>query len=206
MGTLHVMTQGKTAQHKPVTVSFMPPKTIVLVGLMGCGKTSIGKRLAKRLELDFYDSDIAVEEAAGCPLNDIAKFFGDDAFKSGECRVISRLLTEPHHVLATGGTSFVHKPTREVIKEGALSVWLKADFETLYARVKRRADRSQLPKDQERETLEKMVEEHYPLYAEANIHVDTFDEPTNCTVDRVLTQISDYVQEHFPEQYVLKSV
>lgn len=193
-------------QNKPVTVSFMPPKTIVLVGLMGCGKTSIGKRLAKRLELNFYDSDIAVEEAAGCSLQDIAKFFGDEAFKQGECRVISRLLTETPHVLATGGTSFMYEPTRKAIKENSLSVWLKADFDTLFDRIKRRADRVQFQLNTEREALEDLVATHYPVYAEADIHVDTFDEPTNCTVDRVLMQISDYVQTHFPEQYVLKSV
>lgn len=200
------MNQVATPFKKAISVSFMPPKTIVLVGLMGCGKTSIGKRLAKRLELDFYDSDQAVEESAGCPLADIVKFFGEDGFRSGECRVISRLLDQPPHVLATGGSSFSYEQTRTVVKEKALSVWLKADFDTLSARVMRRNDRLQPGQENEIDELKKMVDEFYPLYAEADIHVETFDEPTNCTVDRVLIQISDYVQKMYPEQYVLKSV
>lgn len=200
------MNQSATPLKKAVTVSFMPPKTIVLVGLMGCGKTSIGKRLAKRLELDFFDSDQAVEESAGCPLADIVKFFGEEGFKSGECRVISRLLDQPAHVLATGGGSFTYEPTRAVVKEKALSIWLKADFDTLSARVMRRNDRMQPGQESEVDELKKMVDAYYPIYAEADIHVETFDEPTNCTVDRVLIQISDFVQKNYPEQYILKSV
>jgi shikimate kinase len=200
------MNQSAAPSKKAISVSFMPPKTIVLVGLMGCGKTSIGKRLAKRLELDFYDSDLAVEESAGCPLSDIVKFFGEEGFKSGECRVISRLLDQPPHVLATGGASFSYEPTRDIIKEKALSIWLKADFDTLSARVARRNDRLQAGQENEVGKLKELVDLYYPLYASADIHVETFDEPTNCTVDRVLIQISDYVQKMYPEQYVLKSV
>lgn len=200
------MTQLINSSKKAISVSFMPPKTIVLVGLMGCGKTSIGKRLAKRLELDFYDSDVAVEESAGCPLNDIANFFGEEEFRNGECRVISRLLDQPPHVLATGGTSFTYEPTRQVVKEKALSVWLKADIETLSARIARRNDRLQFGQESDIDALKKIVEEFYPFYGEADIHVETFDEPTNSTVDRVLIQISDYVQRMYPEQYILKSV
>ncbi|CAO5676822.1 MAG: Shikimate kinase 1 [Holosporales bacterium] len=200
------MNQLATQSKKAISVSFMPPKTIVLVGLMGCGKTSIGKRLAKRLELDFHDSDLAVEESAGCPLADIVKFFGEEGFKSGECRVITRLLDQPVHVLATGGASFSYEPTRSVIKEKSLSIWLKADFDTLAARVARRNDRLQAGQENEVGKLKELVDLYYPLYEQADIHVETFDEPTNCTVDRVLIQISDYVQKTYPEQYVLKSV
>lgn len=200
------MTHIANTSKKAISVSFMPPKSIVLVGLMGCGKTSIGKRLAKRLELDFYDSDIAVAESAGCSLDSVVDFFGESGFRDGECRVISRLLDQPPHVLATGGTSFTHAPTRAVTKEKALSVWLKADIQTLSARISRRNDRLQFGQVSEIEELQKIVDEYYPLYGEADIHVETFDEPTNCTVDRVLIQISEYVQKMYPEQYVLKSV
>ena len=200
------MTQPVNPSKKAISVSFMPRKTIVLVGLMGCGKTSIGKRLAKRLELDFYDSDLAVEESAGCPLNEIADRFGEEGFRNGECRVISRLLDQPSHVLATGGTSFTYEPTRKVVKEKALSVWLKADIETLSARIARRNDRLQHGQESDIDELKKIVDEYYPYYGEADIHVETFDEPTNATVDRVLIQISDYVQKEYPEQYILKSV
>lgn len=195
-----------TSQKTPVTISFMPPQTIVLVGLMGCGKTSIGKRLAKRLELPFHDSDVEVEAAAGCPIKDIYDIYGEAAFQSGENRVINRLLEQPTHILATGGGSFAYDATREVIKQKSISVWLKADLETLVARVSRRSDRPMFKGDNQREVLEKLVEDYYPLYAEADIHVDTLDEPTNSTVDRVITQISDFVRNRNPEQYILKSV
>lgn len=188
------------------TISFMPPKTIVLVGLMGCGKTSIGKRLAKRLELPFNDSDHAVEEAAGCPIKDIYSIYGEEAFLSGEQRVIARLLEQPTHILATGGTSFANEPTRKLIKESAISVWLNADLDTLVARVSRRNDRPLLANGNQREVLDKMIEERYPLYQEADIHVQTLDEPTNITVDRVIQAMTDYIREKYPSYYVLKSV
>ncbi|MDP3372212.1 MAG: shikimate kinase [Candidatus Paracaedibacteraceae bacterium] len=188
------------------TISFMPPKTIVLVGLMGCGKTSIGKRLAKRLELPFNDSDHAVEDAAGCPIKDIYSIYGEEAFLSGEQRVIARLLEQPTHILATGGTSFANEPTRELIKNSAISVWLNADLETLVARVSRRNDRPLLANGNQREVLEQMIEERYPLYQQADIHVQTLDEPTNITVDRVIQAMTDYIREKYPSYYVLKSV
>lgn len=188
------------------TISFMPPCTIVLVGLMGCGKTSIGKRLAKKLELPFHDSDQAVEESAGCPIKDIFTIYGEEAFRSGEQRVIARLLELPTHILATGGGSFMNEPTRELIKQKSISVWLNADLDTLTARVARRTDRPLLEGSNQREVLEQLIEERYPIYQEANIHVPTMDEPTNCTVDRVIQAMTDYIREQYPSYYVLKSV
>ena len=188
------------------TISFMPSKTIVLVGLMGCGKTSIGRRLAKRLELPFYDSDHEVEAAAGCPIKEIYSVYGEEAFKSGEHRVISRLLDQPIHVLATGGGSFMDDETRAKVKEKAISVWLKADLETLVARVSRRNDRPLLTDGNQKETLERLIEERYPIYGEADVHVQTFDEPTNSTVERVILAASEFVRINHPNQYVLKSV
>jgi shikimate kinase len=188
------------------TISFMPPKTIVLVGLMGCGKTSIGKRLAKRLELPFHDSDHAVEDAAGCPIKDIFEIYGEDAFRSGEQRVIARLLDQPTHILATGGGSFANEPTRDLIKEKSISVWLNADLDTLVARVSRRNDRPLLGDGNQREVLTQLMAERYPLYSKADIHVQTFDEPTNATVDRVIQAMTDFIRENYPSYYVLKSV
>ncbi len=188
------------------TISFMPPKTIVLVGMMGCGKTSIGRRLAKRLELSFYDSDHEVEAAAGCPIKEILSVFGEEAFRSGEHRVISRLLDQETHVLATGGGSFMNNETRSLIKEKAISVWLKADLDTLVARVSRRNDRPMLIEGNQRETLEAFIAERYPVYEEADIHVQTLDEPTNATVERVIQATSEFVRTHHPKHYILKSV
>jgi shikimate kinase len=187
-------------------VSFMPHKTVVLVGLMGSGKTSIGKRLAKKFELPFHDSDHEVEVAAGCPIKEIFDVFGEETFRNGEYRVITRLLDQPVHILATGGGSFMDDRTRALIKEKAISIWLNADLETLVARVSRRNDRPMLTEGNERELLEGYIAERYPVYAEADIHVDTFDEPTNATVDRVIEAMSEYIRVNYPEQYVLKSL
>jgi shikimate kinase len=194
------------ANRSQMTVSFMPPKTIVLVGLMGSGKTSIGKRLAKRLELPFFDSDIEVEQAAGYPIKEIYDIFGEQAFLDGEQRVIKRLLDQPTHVLATGGGSFANDPTREIVKEKAISVWLKADIDTLVARVSRRSDRPMFTDSNHHEVLEKLIAERYPVFEEADVHVQTLDEPTNATVDRVIQAMSDFIRSKYPNYYVLKSV
>jgi shikimate kinase len=187
-------------------LSFRPPKTIVLVGLMGAGKTSIGRRLAKRLEVPFYDSDMEVESAAGCHIKEILDVFGEDAFLNGEYRVINRLLEQEPHVLATGGGSFMNPHTREQIKEKAISVWLKADLDTLVARVSRRTDRPLLEDaTRHRVTLEELIQERYPVYGEANVVVQTFDEPTNTTVDRVIAALAEYIRDTYPAQYVLKA-
>lgn len=190
------------------SISFVPPCTIVLVGLMGCGKTSIGRRLAKRLELPFYDSDQEVEESAGCPIKDIFNIYGEEAFRNGEQRVIERLLKQPTHILATGGGSFMNEPTRELIQKKSISVWLNADLDTLTARVSRRSDRPLLEgnTEQQREVLKQLIEERYPVYQTANVHVPTMDEPTNTTVDRVIAAMSEYIREHYPSYYVIKSI
>lgn len=188
------------------TLSFTPPRTIVLIGLMGAGKTSIGKRLAKRLDLPFHDSDHEVEVAAGCPIKEILEVYGEEAFFSGEYRVINRLLDQPTHVLATGGGSFMTEKTREKIKEKAISVWLKADLDTLVTRVSRRSDRPFLEDGNHRETLEALIAERYPFYENADVAVDTFDEPTATTVERVIVALTEYIRTHYPHQYILKSV
>jgi shikimate kinase len=191
----------------PSQLSFRPPKTIVLVGLMGAGKTSIGRRLAKRLEVNFFDSDHEVELAAGCPIKDIFNVYGEDAFRNGECRVISRLLDQTIHVLATGGGSFMNENSRNAIKEKAISVWLKADLDTLVARVSRRTDRPFLEDAaNHRETLEQLIDERYPLYSQADVIVETLDEPTNSTVDRVILALANYIRDRYPNDYVLKTI
>jgi len=187
-------------------LSFRPPKTIVLVGLMGAGKTSIGRRLAKRLEVPFFDSDLEVESAAGCSMMEILEVFGEPAFRNGEERVINRLLDQEPHVLATGGGSFMNPQTRARVKEKAISVWLRADLDTLVTRVARRTDRPLLEDaTRHRLTLEALIAERYPIYAEADVIVQTFDEPTNTTVDRVIAALSEHIRDHYPAQYVIKA-
>lgn len=191
----------------PSQLSFRAPKTIVLVGLMGAGKTSIGRRLAKRLDVDFFDSDQEVEVAAGCPIKEIFNVYGEDAFRVGEYRVINRLLDQQTHVLATGGGSFMEEKTREIIKQKAISVWLKADLSTLVARVSRRTDRPLLEDaETHHDVLTQLIEERYPVYEAADVIVDTFDEPTNTTVDRVIVALAEYIRDRFPKDYVLKTI
>lgn len=193
---------------RPVSplVSFMPPKSVVLVGLMGCGKTSIGKRLAKRFDLPFCDSDQEVELAAGCSLADINSVFGEGALESGEYRVIARLLRQPVQVIATGCLAFTYENTQELIKENSISVWLKADLPTLYARVTGRKDRPLLEPGKEEEILTKMMADYYPEFEKADVCVQTYDEPANITVDRVIIAMSDFIKSKYPDYHVLKSV
>lgn len=201
------MTQEAVVRTINPLLSFRPPKTIVLVGLMGAGKTSIGRRLAKRLEVDFFDSDHEVEVAAGCPIKEIFNIYGEEAFRSGEFRVINRLLDQPVHVLATGGGSFMNDQTRSALKQKAISVWLKADLDTLVARVSRRTDRPLLEDaTNHRSVLEQLIDERYPVYSNADVTVDTFDEPTGATVERVIQALAEFIRVHHPTEYVLKSV
>ena len=187
-------------------VSFMPPKPIVLVGLMGCGKTSIGKRLAKRFDLPFCDSDQEVETAAGCAIGDIDSVFGEGTLQTGEYRVISRLLNQPVQVIATGCLSFTYDQTKELVKEKAISVWLKADLPTLLTRVTGRKDRPLLEPGKEEEILTGMMEKYYPIFGESNVCVQTYDEPANITVDRVIIAMSEFIKSQYPDYHVLKSV
>jgi shikimate kinase len=173
---------------------------------MGCGKTSIGKRLAKRFDLPFCDSDQEVETAAGCSIGDIDTLFGDGSLQSGEYKVLSRLLAQQVQVIATGCLSFVYDETRKLIKESAISVWLKADFPTIITRVTGRKGRPLLEVGKEEEILTDMMDKHYPIFAEANVCVQTYDEPANITVDRVIIAMSDFIKQQYPDYHVLKSV
>lgn len=210
MGYVNSMKNDQFTNTRPLSgasISFRPPKTIVLVGLMGAGKTSIGRRLAKRLEVDFYDSDQEVETAAGCSIKDIFDVYGEEAFRSGEFRVINRLLDQPVHVLATGGGSFMNEQIRNLIEEKAISVWLKADIDTLVSRVSRRNDRPLLEDaSNHRAVLEALIAERYPCYEDADVAVETFDEPAGATVDRVILALAEFIRDKHPTQYILKSL
>ena len=169
-------------------------KSIVLVGLMGAGKSAIGRRLASRLGLPFIDADSEIEKAAGCSIEDIFESHGEAAFRDGERRVIQRLLKGPRHVLATGGGAFMAKQTREVIHEYGISVWLRADLELLLERTSRRRNRPILKRGNPRDILAKLIEERYPVYADANTVVDGADVPPEVMVDRVVAALGDYLR------------
>jgi shikimate kinase len=165
-------------------------KTIVLVGLMGAGKSCVGKRLAACLGLPFVDADREIEAAAGgCSISDIFAIHGEKVFRDGERRVIQRLLGNPTHVLATGGGAFMDASTRALIKDKAISVWLKAELDQILKRIGRRNDRPLLQNVDPRAKLAELIELRYPVYAEADLTVESADGPPDVTVQRVLRAI-----------------
>ncbi len=168
---------------------FQPKRTIVLVGLMGAGKTSIGRRLAGRLHLDFVDADREIEAAAGCTIEEIFDLHGEAAFRDGERRVIARLLNEPTQVLATGGGAFMAPETRQVIAAHGRSVWLRATLDVLHRRVMRRSNRPLLKRGDPREILSRLIDQRYPIYATADITVDSIDEPHEAMVDKIIAAL-----------------
>lgn len=152
----------------------IPDRSIVLIGLMGAGKSSIGKRLAKALELPFVDSDEEIVQAAGCSITNIFEVYGEAMFRDLERRVLQRLLTEEHpKVIATGGGAFLNEQTRALIKEKAVSVWLHADIEVLYERVSRKNNRPLLEKGDKRQILEQLMKDREPFYRQADITVNS---------------------------------
>ncbi len=183
---------GPLPDTRPMTETGKPEngKSIVLVGLMGAGKSSVGTRLAKRLGLAFQDADAEIVKAAGCSIEDIFAIYGESAFRDGERRVIARLLGEEAQVMATGGGAFIDPKTRQAIKRQAISVWLRADLDILVERTGRRDDRPILKKGDPRQILEDLIAERYPVYAEADIIVDTGEEPPDFTVDQIVESLA----------------
>ena len=169
-----------------------PDRAIVLVGLMGAGKSALGRRLAAKLDLRFVDADAEIEKAAGCSIEDFFAIHGEPAFREGERRVVARLLGEGPHVLATGGGAFMDPETRRRIRERGISVWLRADIELLLARVSRRDDRPLLKEGDKRETLARLINERYPIYAEADIVVDSEDVPHERMVEKIVEALTAY--------------
>jgi shikimate kinase len=171
------------------------PRTVALVGLMGAGKTAIGKRLALRLGLPFVDADDEIERAAGCTVSEFFERFGETEFRNGERRVISRLLDGPPHVLSTGGGAYMDADTRALLHQRALTIWLRADLDVLFDRVKRRANRPLLRQGNPRDILERLMIQRYPVYAEADIVVDSSAQPADVTTEQAVTELRRYLGE-----------
>ena len=170
-------------------------KTVVFVGLMGAGKTCIGTRLAAKLGLPFVDADTEIERAAGCSVPDIFELYGESEFREGERRVIARLLKDPVHVLATGGGAFMDPATRQEIRDRAISVWLRADLDLLVNRTGRRNDRPLLRNGNRRDILKRLIDERYPIYAEADLVIDSAREAPDFTVDRLIDALEKIAGE-----------
>ncbi len=179
------------------------PKTLIMVGMMGAGKTAIGRRVAARLGLPFIDADDEIVKAAGCSIEDIFNRHGETAFRDGERRVIARLLTEPVHVLATGGGAFIDPETRARARENCLSVWLRVEKDVLWQRVQRRDNRPLLKTEAPYETLSRLVDERYPIYAEADTVVDSVDGPPDDTVNSVLAVVKRFLEQKGRPDYAL---
>ena len=173
-------------------------RTITVVGLMGVGKSSVGRRLANALELPFKDADVEIEAAAGRSIPEIFASLGEPAFREGERRVITRLLEDPPHVLATGGGAFITPETRALIKERSISVWLKADLEVLVRRVGRKDNRPLITGKDPLEVLTDLAAVRYPIYAEADVMVETGDTAHHVTVDQVIQALTTYLQGQNP--------
>ena len=159
-------------------VAALGSRSIVLVGMMGVGKSTVGRRLAARLKLPFVDADHEIELAhAGMTIPEIFAEHGEPYFREGEARVIARLLDGPPGVLATGGGAYMREETRERIHASAVSIWLKADHDVILRRVKRRADRPLLQTEDPAGTLQRLMDARYPVYAGADLTVLSRDEP-----------------------------
>ncbi len=163
---------------------------IVLVGLMGAGKTTVGRRLATALHCPFYDVDEELEKAAGRSVADIFEDFGETAFREGESKVLARLLSGKAGVMATGGGAFMNPQNRQRIKDKAISVWLHADIDVLMERVSRRDTRPLLRRDNPRAIMTKLIEQRYPVYAQADITIETGHSPHQQAVEDIISALA----------------
>ena len=169
-----------------------PKKTIVLVGIMGAGKSTVGKILADRLGMRFIDADQEIERAAGCTITDFFEKYGEVEFRKGEERVISRILAGEPCVLATGGGAFMSEATRLLIKKMATSVWLRVSFEVLAKRLEKRSDRPLLQTTDPQQTLKALIKKRYPIYNDADFIVDAENDGVDITVSKVVECLGDY--------------
>lgn len=175
---------------RPVSVLSVPDRPLVLVGLMGVGKSTIGRRLAQRLGLPFVDADEEIETAAGMTISEIFERYGEPFFRDGERRVIARLVDGQPKVIATGGGAFMNEATRRLILDKATAIWLDADIETLVDRVKRRETRPLLKGKDPRAVLDALAAERNPIYALAPIRVRSQPAPHDATVRAILKALA----------------
>lgn len=167
-------------------------RPLVLIGLMGSGKSTIGRRLAGAIGWKFVDADEEIEHAAGCSIADIFAIYGEPMFRDLEQRVMTRLLGEPPMVLATGGGAWMQPKIRELIKTGATSVWLRAELDVLVERVNKRDHRPLLKNGDKPAIMQRLIEERYPVYSEADITVDSSKGPHEQVVERAIAALREY--------------
>jgi shikimate kinase len=181
----HYSSDMAISQPTPLPLS----KPLVLVGLMGAGKTTIGRRLAQALSLHFIDADHEIVEAAGCSISDIFAIYGESLFRDLEQRVLLRLVGSEPCVIATGGGAFINPVIRDAIKEKAISVWLKAELEVLVERTSRRDTRPLLKTGDKHVILQKLMDERYPVYSEADIIIDSNANVHDAVVENIVAAL-----------------
>jgi shikimate kinase len=174
-----------------VILSALGSRSVVLVGMMGAGKSSIGRKLALTLNIPFVDADTEIEAAAAMTIPEIFASRGEPYFRAGEARVIARLLEGGPQVLATGGGAFMREDTRRAISAKGISIWLKADYDVLVRRIRRRTDRPLLKTDNPAATMKALIEERYPVYAQADITVASREVPHEIIVGEIISALGD---------------
>lgn len=169
-------------------------RSVVLVGLMGAGKSAIGRRMAHRLSLPFRDSDDEIEAAAGCPIPEIFSRYGEPAFRDVERKVVLRLLDESPHILATGGGAFMDPAIRDAVGRKAISIWLKAPLGVLVDRTARRGNRPLLANGDVRAKLKALMEVRYPIYGSADITVDSRNRPLDAMTETCIAALGQFLE------------
>ncbi|NEV79823.1 shikimate kinase [Rhodopseudomonas sp. BR0C11] len=190
--TVPTATAGRSPQEAEI-VAALGDRPVVLIGMMGAGKSTVGRRLALRLGLPFLDADTEIESAAAMTIPEIFETHGEPHFRDGEARVIARLLDGGTKVLATGGGAFMREETRDRIREKAISMWLEAEADVILRRVKRRADRPLLKTPDPAGTIARLIAERYPLYREADITIASRDVPHEKIVDECVAALHHYL-------------
>ena len=184
-----------------MTQKLLQPKILLLVGMMGVGKTSLGRLLAKKLDLPFIDSDKEIEKLTGFSISDLFARYGEEEFRKGEEKIMARLLQGSPCVLSSGGGAFLSASTRAIAKEKAISIWVKAGADVISGRTEGRTHRPLVPAMDNQKVIEKLVKECYPLYAEADLMIESFAERPRTTIVRLLQElenrsiISPYMQD-----------
>jgi shikimate kinase len=194
------------SDREKMLVARLGNRSIVLVGMPGSGKSSVGRRLALVLGLPFVDADAEIEAAAGMSIPDIFAIHGEPQFRSGETRVIGRLLDSGPQVLATGGGAFMNADTRAGIANKGVSVWLRADAEILLKRIRRRSDRPLLRTDDPERTLRELMQQRDPVYALADISVESRDIPHAAVIDDIVRGVLDFLSAAPPNESALAEV
>jgi shikimate kinase len=194
MSDITLQNEADAAASAAAILPLLGLRSVVLVGMMGVGKSSVGRRLALRLSVPFVDADAEIEKAAGMSVADVFAKYGEAYFRSGEARVIARLLDGGPQVLATGGGAFMNTDTRALIKTKGISIWLRAEFDVLLRRIsKRKSDRPLLQTTDPAATLRQLLDEREPTYAQADLRIESREVAHDAVVTDIITALASFL-------------